>query len=101
MNAKPTRSKKISEHHERFFSAATHRDSNGAIKMQLFREAKILEALNHSSIIQLKEFYRISNNKLVLILEYAENGDLKQSIEKMIFNNNFFSESQILSKFIK
>lgn len=65
------------------------------IQIQLFQEAKILEALKHSSIIELKEFYRTKSNKLVLILEYAENGDLNETIENQ---KDYFSEYQIIRK---
>ena len=40
--------------------------------MQMFSEAKILEALDHPHIIKLYEFYKTKSNKLVIILEYAE-----------------------------
>lgn len=49
--------------------------------IQLFTEAKVLEALQHPNIIRLKEFYKTQSKKLVLILEQAEGGDLKERID--------------------
>ena len=61
--------------------------------MQLFSEAKILEALSHPNIIKLYEFYKTKSNKLVLILEYAEGDDLhKKIIER---RENYFSEKEV------
>ena len=51
--------------------------------IQLFTEAKILEALKHPNIINLKEFYKTQSNKLVLILEYAAGGDLGCRIQDL------------------
>jgi serine/threonine protein kinase len=51
--------------------------------IQLFTEAKILEALKHPHIINLKDFYKTHSNKLVLILEYASGSDLGRRIQEM------------------
>ena len=49
--------------------------------IQLFSEAKILEALEHPHVIHLKEFYKTESNNLVLILEFCSKGDLNELIE--------------------
>ena len=51
--------------------------------LQLFTEAKILEALNHPHIIAIKEFYRTESQKLVFILEFASKGDLHDWVGKL------------------
>lgn len=51
--------------------------------LQLFAEAKILEALNHPHIISIKEFYRTESQKLVFILEFASKGDLRDWVGKL------------------
>lgn len=51
--------------------------------IQLFGEAKILEALDHPNIIRLREFYKTQSNNLVLILEYCQNGDLNELLENL------------------
>lgn len=52
--------------------------------IQLFTETKVLEALEHPFIIAIKDTYKTMSNKLVMILEYAENGDM----QKKIMNQN-------------
>ena len=49
--------------------------------MQLFTEVKVLQAIKHPNIIEMKDSYRTKSNKLVLILEYASNGDLDNYIK--------------------
>ena len=98
------------------------------VTIQMFREAKILEALDHPNIVKLFEFYKTRSKKLVLILEYAQGGDLselikeklndkKKNISKKInekhkvnnneennnknIQNNFFSEKKIIKWIIQ
>ena len=66
--------------------------------IQFFQEAKLLEAMRHPNIIQLKEFYRTESKKLVMILEFAEGGDLQGQVDDMIEQEKVFEEKQILSK---
>ena len=63
--------------------------------IQLFTEAKVLEALQHPNIICLKEFYKTQSKKLVLILEQAEGGDLKERINSQ--KGDHFPEKLITS----
>lgn len=58
--------------------------------MQLFTEAKVLEAIKHPYIIHLQDFYKTHSEKLVLILDYADGGDLKDRITAQ--KGQFFSE---------
>lgn len=80
--------------------------------IQMFREAKILEALDHPNIIKLYEFYKTKSKKLVLILELAEGGDLSELIKKQntpkeekpnkkqskTLKKDYFPEKTIISK---
>jgi serine/threonine protein kinase len=66
--------------------------------IQFFQEAKLLEVMRHPNIIQIKEFYRTKSGKLVMILEFAEGGDLQGEVDRMINENTHFKESTILSK---
>ena len=59
----------------------------------------MLEAMRHPFIIQIKEFYRTKSQKLVMILEFAENGDLQGQVDEMIQRNQVFPEKTILSNF--
>ena len=52
--------------------------------IQLHTEAKVLEALKHPHIIEIKEFYRTESQKLVFILEYAARGDLHVWLKSLI-----------------
>lgn len=54
--------------------------------------------MRHPNIIQLKEFYRTESKKLVMILEFAEGGDLQGQVDDMIEQEKVFEEKQILSK---
>lgn len=49
--------------------------------IQLYTEVKVLENIKHPNIIEMIETYRTKSNKLVLILEYASNGDLAHYIK--------------------
>ena len=40
------------------------------------QEAKILESLNQTNIIKFKEVYKEKNNKLCIVMEYVDGGDL-------------------------
>ena len=48
---------------------------------ETFKEAKILEALNHPNIVKFKEVYVTTNHKLNIVMEYADGGDLSKKIK--------------------
>ena len=64
-------------------------------KLQLFSEAKILEALRHPNIIHMREFHKMASNELILILEYAEGGDLMKKISEQ---ENFPFSEELLTR---
>ena len=41
------------------------------------KEARILEVLNHPNIVKFKEVYKTKNQKMCIVMEYADGGDLK------------------------
>ena len=45
-------------------------------KRETFREAKILEVLNHPNIIRFKEVYKTKRGQLCIVMDYAD-GNLK------------------------
>ena len=51
-------------------------------KRATFKEAKILEVLNHPNIIRFKEVYKTKAGDLCIVTDYADGGDLAQSIQK-------------------
>lgn len=61
--------------------------------IQLYTEVKVLETIKHPNIIEMYETYRTKSNKLVLILEYASNGDLLEFIKNR--NGDFIDEGLI------
>ncbi len=63
--------------------------------MQMFTEAKVLEALIHPNIVCLKESYKTESQKLVLVLEQAEGGDLKEKIDAQ--KGEYFPEELLTS----
>ena len=66
--------------------------------IQLFSEAKILEALDHPNIIRFREFYKTQSDKLVMILEFCPNGDLNDFIENQ---EEYLPEEVVTSKLIR
>ena len=61
-------------------------------KKETFREAKILEVLNHPNIIRFKEVYKTKRGQLCIVMDYADGniskimliigGDLSSMIKK-------------------
>ena len=41
-------------------------------KRETFREAKILEVLNHPNIIRFKEVYKTKRGQLCIVMDYAD-----------------------------
>lgn len=41
-------------------------------KKSTYKEAKILEALQHPNIVQFKEVYKTKKGKLCIVMEYAD-----------------------------
>lgn len=41
-------------------------------KQETFREAKILEVLNHPNIIRFKEVYKTTKGQLCIVMDYAD-----------------------------
>ena len=44
--------------------------------MDIVREAKILEVLNHPNIVRFMEVYKTKKGKLCIVMDYADGGDL-------------------------
>lgn len=60
------------------------------------KEIKLLQSLQHPNIIRYVDSY-IDNNELFIVLEFAEGGDLKGLIKRVISANRVFEESIIWS----
>ena len=56
------------------------------------REAKILEILNHPGIIRFREVYKTSGGQLCIVMDYADGGDLSQTIKEHKSANTFLKE---------
>ena len=41
-------------------------------RQETFREAKILEVLNHPNIIRFKEVYKTTKGQLCIVMDYAD-----------------------------
>jgi len=61
------------------------------------QEAKILSVLKHPSIVNFREVFTTVSNKLCIVMDYADGGDLHTAIINS--KGKFFSESQILDWF--
>jgi len=58
------------------------------------QEAKILSVLKHPSIINFREVFTTVSNKLCIVMDYADGGDLQKKIKEA--KGRFFAEPQIL-----
>jgi len=61
-------------------------------------EVRLLRELNHPNIVQYKECF-IEDGLLITIMEYCEEGDLKNKITKVSEANDHFGEIQIFKWF--
>ena len=68
-------------------------------RQKTFREAKILEILNHPGIIRFNEVYKTVTGQLCIVMDYADGGDLSQKIKLNKAANNFLKEDQIMNLF--
>lgn len=64
-----------------------------------YREAKVLEQLDHPNIIRFREVYKTKKNKLCIVMDYADGGDLAAKIKNQ--RNLPFSEDFILNIFVQ
>lgn len=58
------------------------------------QEAKILSVLKHPSIVNFREVFTTVSNKLCIVMDYADGGDLQNKIKEA--KGRFFPEAQIL-----
>lgn len=72
-------------------------------KRETFREAKILEVLNHPNIIRFKEVYKTKRGQLCIVMDFADGnsqlliiliigGDLSKRIKLQKEKGGMFSE---------
>jgi NIMA (never in mitosis gene a)-related kinase len=45
-------------------------------RRETIKEARILEALRHPNIVKFREVYKTKNNRLCIVMDYADGGDL-------------------------
>ncbi|KAL4433127.1 hypothetical protein ABPG74_010822 [Tetrahymena malaccensis] len=64
----------------------------------IFNEVKVLENLVHPNIIKYYETFQYEQ-KLCIVMEYAEGGDLKKRVTEKQHKKEFFDESQIWNMF--
>lgn len=67
---------------------------------QYFNEIEVFKKLNHINLIQYVNSF-IHKNKLCILMEYAENGDLSKIIKNHITLKKYISEEQIWTYFIQ
>ncbi len=74
-------------------------------KRETFREAKIMEVLNHPNIIRFKEVYKTKKGQLCIVMDYADGnnyydiftwasigGDLSKMVKSQKEKGQMFSE---------
>lgn len=64
-----------------------------------FKEAKILEQLDHPNIIRFREVYKTKKNKLCIVMDFADGGDLGSKIKEQ--KGSLFPESVVLEVFVQ
>ena len=53
---------------------------DAAAQREAYKEAKILELLKNPNVVRFREVYVTNNNKLCIVMDYAEKGDLATQI---------------------
>lgn len=71
----------------------SHSERNEAL-----REAKILEKLQHPNVIRFHEVYRTRKNKLCIVMEHADDGDLAGKIDSI---KEAMPENLVLDYFVQ
>ena len=66
---------------------------------EALREAKVLEQLDHPNIIRFREVYKTKKNKLCIVMDYADGGDLATKIKSQ--RSSPFTEDFILNVFVQ
>lgn len=66
---------------------------------ETIKEAQILRNFRHPLIVKFIEVYATKQNKLKIVMEYAECGDLSKAIHAQRTAKKFFEENQILDWF--
>lgn len=64
------------------------------------KEVEVLSKLKHSHIVRYKESYEAAD-RLNIIMEYCENGDLHKKIKQKRIKNECFSDDEILDYFVQ
>ena len=71
-------------------------------KLNSFNEVRLLASLKHQNIIDYKEsFFDEISKTLNIVMEYADDGDLKSKISEILKNHLFFEESSIWNVLIQ
>ena len=52
-----------------------------AERREALREAKILEVLNHPSIVRFREVYKTKKGKLCIVMDHVDDGDMQKKIK--------------------
>lgn len=68
-------------------------------KKSCLREAKIMEKLSHPNIIKSYEVYKTRTEKLCIVMEYADGGDLEKLKLDKKKSGSKFTEEEILNIF--
>lgn len=68
-------------------------------KKEAILESKILEKLNHPNIIKFREVFLEKKNRLNIVMDYADGGDLQVKIKQHAKLSKYFNEIQILDWF--
>ena len=68
-------------------------------RQDCLKEAKILEALSHPNIIKFREIYQTKQQKLHIVMEYADGGTLAALVKETARTKSLLSEERILACF--
>lgn len=68
-------------------------------KEETIKEALILQNLKHPNIISFRDAYTTKKQKLCIVMDFADGGDLQSKIKER--NGRPFTETQILDQFVQ
>lgn len=68
-------------------------------KRETYKEAEILKSFDHKNIVKIRDVCRTKSNKLWIVMDYADGGDLEKKLKG--YKNQFVGEQQIIEWFVQ
>lgn len=75
------------------------KDMTEAEIRETYKEAEILKGFDHPYITKVRDVCRTKSNKLWIVMDYADGGDLEKKLKQLDNKDQQFSEQQIIQYF--